>query len=339
MQVLLDDAATPLDAGRLSAVEAARTPAMHRNHLSVSLRDPPRRTLVGDCTHCKGERTMTQVGLLGTGLLGSGFVEGMLARGGVELTVWNRTRAKADALAAKGARVADTPADAVKGAERVHLVLLDDATVDEIIQSLRPSLNRDAVIIDHTTNLPRLTAERARELSAAGIAYLHAPVFMSPAAARTAGGMMMVAGPTALFDRVKEQLRPMTGELWHVGERPDLAAAYKLFGNAMILTVAGGLADIFHMADALGISRADAFGLFSRFKTEPTVSIRGSRIVEENFVATFTLETARKDARLMLESSDGQPMPVLSAVASRMDEVIGKGFGDLDLAALAKRGV
>jgi 3-hydroxyisobutyrate dehydrogenase len=281
---------------------------------------------------------MSRIAVLGTGLLGGGFVDGFLSRGGSEVTVWNRTRAKAEPFAEKGARVADTPADAVKGAEHVHLILLDDATVDETIERLRPGLSPEAIILDHTTNLPVHTAARAERLAKEHIDYLHTPVFMSPMAARSAQGMMMVAGPTALYERVKDELAKMTGSVWYVGERPDLAAAYKLFGNAMILTIAGGLADVFHMADALGVDRASAYELFNHFKTEPTVTLRGAKIVRGDYVATFTLETARKDARLMLESADGQPMPVLGAIASRMDEMIAKGFGGLDLAVMAKPG-
>jgi 3-hydroxyisobutyrate dehydrogenase len=282
---------------------------------------------------------MPRVALLGTGLLGSGFAEGLLERGGTELSVWNRTREKAEPLSAKGARVAETPAEAVEGAERVHLVLLDDATVDATIDALRPGLTEGAVIVDHTTNLPSLTAERATRLNASGLEYLHAPVFMSPPAARAAQGIMMVAGPVARFERVKEGLTPMTGDLWHVGERADLAAAYKLFGNAMILATAGVLADVFHMSDALGVPRSDALALFGRFNAAAGIPIRGARIVAENYEATFTLETARKDARLMMESAAGEPIPMLSALAARMDAVIARGLGGLDLAVLAKRGV
>ena len=281
---------------------------------------------------------MTRVALLGTGLLGSGFAEGMLTRGGVELAVWNRTRAKAEALGNKGARVADSPTDAVKGAERVHLILLDDATVDETIEALRPALGDRAIICDHTTNLPRLTAQRAERLKSEGISYLHCPVFMSPAAARGAQGIMMVAGSQELFERVQDGLKSMTGDLWFVGERADLAACYKLFGNAMILTMAGGIADVFHMSDALGVDRKDAFGVFSRFKTDGILPIRGAKILEQNYTATFALEVARKDARLMIESGDGEPMPVLKAIAARMDELIAAGFGDKDMAVMAMRG-
>ena len=281
---------------------------------------------------------MKRVALLGTGLLGSGFAEGFLSRGSTELTVWNRTRAKAEPLAAEGARVADTPADAVTGAERVHLILLDDATVDGTIAALRPALGAHAVIVDHTTNLPERTGARARTLAAEGVAYLHAPVFMSPAAARSAHGMMLVAGDAAVFDRVKDDLQPMTGDLWYVGERADLAAAYKLFGNAMLVAMGGGLADIFHMADALDVPRTDALGLFDRFKIEGGIRMRGMRIIEENYAPSFQLETARKDVRLMLESAAGEPTPVLSAVAERMDELIAKGYAHEDMAVMAKRG-
>ncbi len=282
---------------------------------------------------------MARVALLGTGLLGTGFAEGLLGRGGTELTVWNRTRSKAEPLAASGARVADTPADAVRGAERVHLILLDDDTVDATIDALRPDLAKGAVIVDHTTNLPARTAERAHRLGGEGVDYLHAPVFMSPQAARTVQGHMLVAGPRDRFDRVKEGLAPMTKDLWYVGERADLAAAYKLFGNAMILATAGVLADVFHMSDALGVPRPDVVELFSRFNPSGGIQVRGARIVAENYEATFTLETARKDARLMLESADGEPTPMLAALAARMDEAIAKGLGGLDLAVLAKRGV
>ena len=149
----------------------------------------------------------------------------------------------------------------------------------------------------------------------------------------------MVAGSPELFERVKPALAAMTGDLWYVGERPDLAAAYKLFGNAMLLVMGGGLADIFHMSDALHVDRADALALFSRFKVEGMLAVRGKRILEEDYTATFALETARKDARLMLASAGTEPVPMIAAVAARMDQLIAGGNGGLDLAVLARKGV
>jgi len=277
-----------------------------------------------------------RVALLGTGLLGTGFAEGFLSRGGTALTVWNRTPSKAERLAARGARVADSPADAVRGAERVHLVLLDDATVDATIDALRPGLANKAIVIDHTTNLPALVARRAARLAEEGVAYLHAPVFMSPAAARAAQGIMLVSGPEGRFARAHDDLVPMTGDVWYLGPRPDLAACYKLLGNAMILSLAGAMADIFHMADAMEVPRPEAWALFSRFKPENIYPIRARKILEGDYSASFELEVARKDARLMLESAGAQPMPVISAIARRMDELIAEGLGAADMAIMAR---
>src|SRR5262245_37588578 len=100
---------------------------------------------------------MANIAFLGTGLLGSGFVEAALKRGD-SVTVWNRTLEKARALEKLGAKVAATPADAVRGAERVHLVLKDDPVVDQVIDALQPGLDKQAVTVDHTTVQPNLTA-------------------------------------------------------------------------------------------------------------------------------------------------------------------------------------
>ena len=115
---------------------------------------------------------MANIAVLGTGLLGAAFAEAAAKRGD-SVTVWNRSSDKAQALAQFGIAIAATPAAAVRGASRVHIVLKDDAVVDEVIAAARPGLGADAVLIDHTTTLPALTAQRAARLQAAGLNYLH----------------------------------------------------------------------------------------------------------------------------------------------------------------------
>src|SRR5437763_1442522 len=124
---------------------------------------------------------MTHIAFLGTGLLGSALVEAAAKRG-EQIVVWNRTIQKARALEPLGVRAANTPADAARGATRVHLVLKDDAVVEEVIAALRPGLSKDAIIVDHTTTQPALTAARSRRLASEGVRYLHCPVFIGPAA-------------------------------------------------------------------------------------------------------------------------------------------------------------
>jgi 3-hydroxyisobutyrate dehydrogenase-like beta-hydroxyacid dehydrogenase len=281
---------------------------------------------------------MAHIALIGTGLLGSGMARRFL-KSGTGVTAWNRTISKAKALEANGARVAATPQDAVAGAHRIHLVLQDDAVVDEVLDQIRPALSSRAIVIDHSTTLPAKTAERAGRIRGESVRFLHAPVFMSPLMAEEGKGLMVVAGPQPVFDDVRSALEGMTGEVWYLGERPDLAAAYKLFGNAMLFAISAGLADIIAMARANGVDPSDAVGLFRRFAAGNAILGRGPKMAAGDFRASFTMTMARKDVGLMLEAADGQPLIALPAVARRMDEVIATGGGDLDLAAIGRAGM
>jgi 3-hydroxyisobutyrate dehydrogenase len=277
---------------------------------------------------------MATVGFLGTGLLGSGMVERMLHQSHA-VTVWNRTASKARALEALGARVAATPGDAVADADRVHLTLPDDAVVDQIVESVRGRLRTDAIVIDHSTTSPRGTAARVPRLNAAGIRFLHAPVFMSPQMARDGVGIILASGPQPVFEQARPALEKMTGEVWYIGEQPDRAAAYKIFGNSMLFVIAAGVADVFAMAKGLDIAPADALAVFSKFQPAGVIKSRGEKMARGDFSATFELTMARKDMRLMLEAAGAQPMVVLPAIAERMDEAIAKGHGRDDLGAIA----
>ncbi len=279
---------------------------------------------------------MSRIAVLGMGLLGSGMAEGLLSRGGNQVVVWNRTASRTDALVVLGATAAESPAEAVRGAERVHLVLLDDDTVDDAIANFQAALHPDAIIIDHTTTLPARTVARAAALEAAGIQYLHAPVMMGPGAARTAKGMMLVAGPAARFALVQDALADMTAEVWHVGERPDLAAVYKLCGNAASLSVVGVLAEVMHMADAVGVERAGVLEMLAKVNLNGPLGMRGAMMVSGIYEPNFTLDVARKDVRLMLETAEPSTMPMLAALAARMDERIAAGQAKEDFAIVGK---
>lgn len=274
-----------------------------------------------------GER----IAFIGTGLIGRSMVERALEQGH-EVSVWNRTRARAEPLAALGARVCDTPAEAADGAVRVHVIVSDDAAVDAVLGELAASA---APIIDHTTTTPMGTAARAARMSEAGRAWLHAPIFMSPANARAGRGIIMAAGPRALFDRLEPALAQMTGRVWWVGERPDLAAAYKLFGNAATIGLTAALADVYTMANVLGIPAPEAHALFDVFDPSGVLKYRGKSMAAGDFTPSFELAMARKDVRLMLETAGERPLATLPGIAARMDVLIARGHGQADLGALA----
>ena len=284
---------------------------------------------------------MANIAFLGTGLLGAALAEAAAKRGDT-VSAWNRTFEKARALVPLGIKAAATPAEAVQGATRVHLVLKDDAVVDDVIAAARPMLAPGAILLDHTTTQPALTVARAARLAEQGLAYLHCPVFMGPPAARNAQGSMMVAGPRALFERVQTELAVMTTRLEYMGERADLAAVNKLFGNAMIIGVSAMMADILTMAQASGVDPQSAVKLLGMLDLNAMVAGRGGNMAKGNFAASFELTMARKDVRLMLETAGDRPLAALPAIAARMDQLIAQGHGALDASALgidAVRGV
>jgi len=281
---------------------------------------------------------MAQIAFLGTGLLGSAFAEAACKRGD-SVTVWNRTTAKARALQPFGAQVAGSPEMAVRGAERVHLVLQDDASVEEVVQALRPGLAEGAVIVDHTTTLPTLTAARATRLNAEGVRYIHCPVFIGPAAARESQGIIMACGPKALFELVKPALERQAARVEYLGERNDLAAVMKLCGNAYIIGSGAIVSDVFSIAANSAVQPTEALSLLNFFFGAGIIMGRGTKMAAGDFTASFELTMARKDIRLMIEAAGELPLAVLPGLKVRMDGLIAEGNGALDMGVMAKDAV
>lgn len=269
---------------------------------------------------------------LGTGLLGANFVRAMRRRG-EQVQVWNRTADKARALEADGATAFDEPADAVRGAERVHIAVSDDAAVDALLERARPGLVPGTILVDHTTTAPDPTVARIRRWTDRGFPFQHAPVFMGPANALEATGIMLASGDRALYDRLTPALEAMTGKLVYLGAEPSRAAAMKLMGNLAILTMTAGLADVFTLARALQVPAEDAANLFTWFNPGSATAWRAERMRSGDLSQpTWTLAMARKDARLMIESAQAHDatLAVLPAVAAEMDRSLASGHGAED---------
>jgi 3-hydroxyisobutyrate dehydrogenase len=276
---------------------------------------------------------MANIAFLGTGLMGAALAEAA-ARRGDRVTAWNRTASKAKALEGLGVRAAETVPEALAGAERVHIMLADDAAVDSVLNAAGEAL-RSVLVVDHSTTSPAGAAERSRRLEVRGVPFLHAPVFMTPKMCREASGMMLVAGSQAIFTGAEPALRAMTGRVEYLGDRRDLAAANKLFGNAMILALCGGLADVYMMAASLGIEATDAHALFGKFNPTGVLTYRGSAMAHGDYTPTFELSMARKDALLMIDAARGRELTVLPAIAKRMEALVQRGFGSDDMGVLA----
>lgn len=270
---------------------------------------------------------------LGTGWIGAGLAEAACKRGD-DVVVWNRTASKAEALREHGARVATSAAEAVRGAARVHIALTSDPAVDQVLDAITDALDRDAIVIDHSTNSPEKTRARAKRL-AGKVRYLHVPVFMSPVACREAKGIMLVAGPEGLFGQVSGELEKMTGKVLYLGEEPGRAAAFKLSGNGMLLAMLGGLADVMTLADQQGLTPDDVLGLFEHLDVRMAMTRRGPKMAAADWDTLWSLRMARKDLGLMLDAAEGRPLGILPGLGARMDALIERGEGEKDVAVLA----
>ena len=281
------------------------------------------------------------IAFLGMGLLGSNFVRALRKRGDT-VRVWNRSPERAKALESVGATAFADAAEAVRGATRVHIVVSDDAAVDSVLESARPGLSKDVVIVDHTTTSPTGTRERVKRWTERGIAFQHAPVFMGPQNALESTGTMLASGERARFDALQPELAKMTGKLVYLGEEVERAAKFKLLGNSFLMFLTSGLADFFALATSMGVPSKEAATLFQTFNPAMTVPMRLERVLAQNFKdPSWELAMARKDARLMMEAAAqaGGKLAVIPAIAAAMDKFIDQGHSHDDWTVIAKDGL
>ncbi|HSC54783.1 MAG TPA: NAD(P)-binding domain-containing protein [Phnomibacter sp.] len=277
------------------------------------------------------------VAFLGTGLLGSNFTKALLAKD-IAVQVWNRTADKAKVLEASGATAFDNITDAVKGIQRIHITLSDDAVVDAVLAAAEPALQQGAFIIDHSTTSVEGAVERTSKWAAKGIHYVHAPVFMGPINALESTGYMLLSGDQQVIEKVEPWLTPMTGQLIHFGDRTGKAAAMKLLGNLFLITLTGGLSDMLALAKATGVTVEDIFSLLESFNPGSQAMGRLKRITTANYdEPSWELQMARKDAGLMMSAAANAQKELVSipAIAKQMDRYLEKGNAQKDWTIIA----
>ena len=274
---------------------------------------------------------------LGMGLLGSNFSKAMVKKG-EQLDVWNRTASKAKELEQEGAKAFDDVIEAVKGADRIHLTLKDDASVNEVLEAASKGFSPGAIIIDHTTTSKEGAIQRTAEWKEKGFYYQHAPVFMGPVNALESSGFMMVSGNEDLIQKLQPELSKMTGRLLNFGSEVGKAAAMKLVGNAFLVCFTAGIRDTISLSKALNVPVADLFSLFDVWNPGNLLQARLKRMTSGDYSSpSWELNMARKDTGLFIESASGKTdLAVIPSIAVLMDEWIEKGYGNNDWTVIAK---
>jgi len=276
--------------------------------------------------------------ILGTGLLGSGFTRA-LRKKDEQVRVWNRSPDKARALEAIGAVAVADAADAVRGAERTHVVLSDDAAIDAVLEAAAPGFAPGALVLDHSTTSTAGARDRTARWRERGITYHHVPVFMGPQNAADSTGLMLISGDRDVVARVSPMLAPLTGKLVDLGPRVDAAAAFKLLGNLFLMALTAGFTDMLALGNAMGVAPAEVATLFEHFNPGASVPTRFKRMTDADYDRpSWELAMARKDAKLMQAEADGAgvALAMLPAVAALMDRFIADGYGHADWTVVAR---
>jgi 3-hydroxyisobutyrate dehydrogenase len=251
-----------------------------------------------------------------------------LARAGHEVTVWNRTREKAEAV--EGARVADTPADAVRDAEIVLTMLRDAAAVEQTLSGVARLplwIQSSTVGIDDTERLAR----RAHALDAA---FVDAPVVGSKDRAQRAGLTVLAAGPDDERERADAVFSAYGEKTIWLGD-PPAATRMKLTLNALLLGVIGSLAETLAFARTIGLeAQAVLDAVAGGPMASQAIEARGGSMAREDFRPGFPVELARKDAQLVLDAAEGATLRILRAAAEQYERAAELGHGDDDMAAV-----
>jgi len=275
------------------------------------------------------------VGLIGLGNMGTAVAERLLDAG-YPLVVSNRTREKAEALAAKGAVVVDSAAELAAQVDVVITSLADDTAFEAVAGAVLPAARPGTVLVDLSTVSPAASARVAAQAAAASVPYLRAPVSGNPTVVRAGNLSFIVSGPRETLDDVDPVIRAIGPTVHHVGDG-EQARIVKLAINLMIAVLAQSISEALVLGESAGVSReallevmgSSAVGApFVKYKTEPL--LRG------DFSATFTTALMEKDIDLVLEAAGeaGVELPLATEMKGHLRAAVEAGYADHDFIAL-----
>jgi 3-hydroxyisobutyrate dehydrogenase-like beta-hydroxyacid dehydrogenase len=282
-----------------------------------------------------------KAGFVGLGAMGQGMARSLL-RAGHEVTVWNRTRGRAEALAGDGARVAATPAEAAR-AGVVFTMVSEDRALDAVVSGpdgVLAGLPQGGVHVSAST-IGVDTAERlARSHEEAGRQLVSAPVFGRPEAAAAAKLVVVAAGPDAAIAAARPLLEALGPKLFVLGKSPAQANVVKLAGNFLITAVIEGLAEALAFVGKAGVERqAFVDVLLGSLFDSPVYRTYGKILIEEKFSPPgFGLPLGVKDNRLLLQAGEklAVPLPLASLIRDRMVTALARGWADQDWSSISR---
>ena len=281
-----------------------------------------------------------KVGFIGLGRMGTA-IAGRVLNGGHDLTVYNRTRSKADELEKSGATVANSIADACTGMEVVITMLADDAALDEVAHSgILDSLPKGAIHVPMGTHGVTAMTALDEAHKKAGQVLVATPVLGRPDAAAAGQLGLVPAGPADAIARLAPLYEAIGKRTFAAGTNPAGAASVKLANNMVLGCAIEAMGEGFALTRKHGVDPA----VFNEVLTDglfaaPAYKVYGSIIANESYDQVgFTTVLGLKDANLMLAAGQAAnvPLPSCNVYRDRLLGAIAHGEGELDWAVIAR---
>jgi 3-hydroxyisobutyrate dehydrogenase/2-hydroxy-3-oxopropionate reductase len=281
---------------------------------------------------------VSSIGFVGLGAMGSRMAS-RLVDAGNGVTVWNRTAERAEPLRAAGARVADSPADAARGADFVLTMVRDRDALREVAEGpsgVLAGLQPGSALIEMSTVGPAAIDELEQQIPE-GAGLLDAPVLGSIGEVEEGSLRIFVGGSAELFERARPVLGVL-GDPFHVGELGSGAAA-KLVANSTLVSIICALGEAVALGDGLGLTREATFEVLAASPLASQAERRRGAIESGRYPPRFKLSLARKDAELVLGAAReaGAELRIVDAAGQWLAEAEQAGWGDLDYGAVLAR--
>lgn len=297
----------------------------------------------GKCNPYSKERRSVEIGFCGPGLMGAPIIRHLLAAGH-QVRVWNRTREKAQALVADGARVADTPRELAEYAETVMLCVLDARAVGDVVFGANGVLTGDTTarrvrrIVDHSSIPPAATRAYAERAAALGVSWVDAPVSGGVPGAQAGTLAVMAGGPMADVDALRPVLATYASRVTHLGDAGAGQTA-KLCNQAIVTATVTAIAEAVGLAQASGIDAARlAEALAGGWADSVLLQTFVPRMTSGGHAPLGALQTFQKDVDAIADAAreTGAVMPVAGTVQQVLRLGVAMGLGQADFAALVE---
>jgi 3-hydroxyisobutyrate dehydrogenase len=278
-----------------------------------------------------------RVAVLGTGIMGTGMAHSLL-RSGLDVSVWNRSSGRAAPLAADGARLAGTAAEAVDGADAVITILWDGNSVADVMAEALPAAPDGLLWAQASTVSPHDAGERLPALAAKhGARYLDSPVLGTRQPAEEGKLTVLAAASEALRDPIAPVFGAIAGRIVWVSERPGDGTRLKLVANSWVATIVAATAQSIALAKGLGLDpRAFLDMMIGSAVDAPYLHVKGEAMIAGQFAPSFAVDGAVKDTGLIADAmrESGTDATLMEAVASQYRKAADAGYGEEDMAAV-----